>query len=286
MSDQTLKHLAGQHNQKKHGSRGGVKVSNEAISGLDKQVQAHYDGLSEGDKVKFRLAWYRETKKNPSANSFDFMQQHILKQNPGIHSTPLDTKGKNTREKGDITGMPKPGTKEYDDDVMKLVSEHNAMVDRNGYNGLSKYGYPQNYSEPIRFQTTEQAHAWLEEYSGQMTDGKYENHRVNNADYGMAGNGRGKWTSGRSSPASRLYATKIIVDPSKPPSFPQRFTEDHKLSFRDLNWLFDKQHGNAAYGGSGRSVRDIFSNMSDAQVKTIAAQITAAIQGKVYDGSH
>lgn len=281
MSDQTLKHLAGQHNQKKHGSRGGVKVSNEAISGLDKQVQAHYDGLSEGDKVKFRLAWYRETKKNPAADSFDFMQQHILKQNPGIHSTPLDTKGKNTREKSDITGMPKPGTKEYDDHVMKLVSEHNAWAKKAGDpKDWTSYGDRSGYEKPIRFQTMEQAHAWLEEYSGQMTDGKYENHRVNNQDFGYV-RPRGNQSSGRQSPASKLYNTRIVVDPSKPPSFPSAFTGgNHNLSFRDLNWLFDKQHGNAAYGGSGRSVRDIFSNMSDAQVKTIAAQITAAIQGK------
>ncbi len=268
------KHLTGQHNQKKHGNRGGATIGQEAISNLDSQTQAHYDGLSEGDKVKFRLAWYRELKKNPGANSFDFMQSQLLKNHSGTLSTPIDTKGKNTRLASDITTLPKPGTKEYDDHVMKLVSDHNAMVTRNGYDKPSKYGYQQNYSEPIRFQTTEQAHAWLEEYSGQMTDGKYENHRVNNPDYGFGGAGK-NWSSGRSSPASRLYSTKIIVDPSKPPSFPKAFTDDHKLSFRDLNWLFDKTH---SFGSS--SVRSIFSNMSDAQVKSIAAAITNAIQGK------
>ncbi len=65
------KHLEGQHNQKKHGFRGGTAVGREAISGLGSDAQGYYNNLSEGDKVKFRLGWYREMKK--SGNSTRFM---------------------------------------------------------------------------------------------------------------------------------------------------------------------------------------------------------------------
>lgn len=69
-----LKHLTGEHNQKKHGNRG-TRVSQEAISGLSKDAQSFYSKLDTKSQVKFRLAWYRETKKNPNANSDDFVKK-------------------------------------------------------------------------------------------------------------------------------------------------------------------------------------------------------------------
>lgn len=68
------KHLTGEHNQKKHGNRG-TRVSQEAISGLSKDAQTFYSKLDTKSQVKFRLAWYRETKKNPNANPDDFVKK-------------------------------------------------------------------------------------------------------------------------------------------------------------------------------------------------------------------
>ncbi len=70
--EMAFKHLQGQHNQKKHGNRGGRQLSTEAISGLSKASNDYYQSLSKSDQVKFRLAWYREKKKNPAADDAQF----------------------------------------------------------------------------------------------------------------------------------------------------------------------------------------------------------------------
>lgn len=73
------KHLTGAHNQKRHGNRGGVKVSQEAISGLNSNSQIIYDGLSKSDQVKYRLAWYRELKKNGGSDADAFTKNFLAK---------------------------------------------------------------------------------------------------------------------------------------------------------------------------------------------------------------
>ncbi len=69
------KHLQGKHNQKKHGYRGQSAITQNAIKGLSPLAQKIYNGLDKSDQVKFRLAWYREIKKDPSANADKFAKK-------------------------------------------------------------------------------------------------------------------------------------------------------------------------------------------------------------------
>lgn len=143
------------------------------------------------------------------------------------------------------------GTKKYYDFVKAEIQKHNDAIDAGIAKGYRNRG--RGY-DPISFNSYEEADLWLQEYIGQISDGKYENTERTN------------WQT--------CFDLKVTVDPSKPTTFPN--FRHVNMSFRDLKWLFDEEHA-SHYEGNDTDVRSTFSWVSDKKMTDYARSIGDAL---------
>lgn len=140
--------------------------------------------------------------------------------NPDISFNPLDI-----------------GTAEYD----KTIQEK-----------LDKYNEKKDSTQQLIFPSYEAAHLWLDEFTGQISDGKYENTKMAYQNSYL------------------LFHSTIKVDKT----LKEGKTEgtrwySWKPNFNDLIWLFSKER---AYGGRD-DVRSVFSRVSNKKIKEYIDQI-------------
>jgi len=148
--------------------------------------------------------------------------------------------------------IPIPGTPGYTAYVQGLVEQYNS--NRGGtYSVEYRYGgrqdMPIEKDEMASFNTPEEAHLWLEEIVGQMSDGKYEN--TNNT----------QW--------SHYSALPVKIDKSKPTRIIMH-SDHHSMSFRDLAGLMSSDYGHD-------DVRAAMSWVSDKKVAEYLNSITKAV---------
>ena len=139
-------------------------------------------------------------------------------------------------------------TPEFKKIVNKRIKEHNK-------NGDIK-------NVVFSFNTHEEAMLWIDEYTGQISDGKWENSR---------GSGWRFWTS-----------INVKVDESKPTHIIGKHREGSiHFKFNDLVWLFDKDRGGSLPPGYKKpnpsDVRNVFSKVPTDKIRKYNKSISNAI---------
>lgn len=128
----------------------------------------------------------------------------------------------------------------------KRIEEHNSPE----YKSFSGVAIFPNYQSAFLF---------LEEFLGQISDGKYENSNIDWQWYGQL---------------------KVMVDPMTGPVL-NGFGQDRSLRFTDLLWLFDSGNLEASLSQKEREdVRLIFSNCPTKELWQYVRQVALAINRK------
>jgi hypothetical protein len=152
------------------------------------------------------------------------------------------------------------GTPEYKEMVHKLIEKHNS-----GEHHSHRFGH-------IVFPNEEEAHLWIGEYIGQISDGKYENSRIN-------------WEA--------YIDLAVYVDPDATEAklvVTDPYVFRRGLKFTDLLWLFDKEHASKVYNDQTKDVdygarpwdpndvRSVFSKVPTKRIKEYTVDIQNALR--------
>jgi hypothetical protein len=151
------------------------------------------------------------------------------------------------------------GSPKYEEAIAEMIKVHNENKFRGTPTGTFK------------FPTSQHAHLWIEEFTGQMSDGKYEN----------TSNTQWRWFSD----------LQIVVDYTiKYPVIEGTIPNHVRMSFVDLIWLYDGKEGysrkyteNEDYEKwplDRADVRNVFSNVSTEYIKMLSREIQAAMNNE------
>jgi len=158
----------------------------------------------------------------------------------------------NTIEREPTERATKIGTSEFDKLVEERIIEHNKNTRG-------------NISSKFIFNTSEEALLWIEEYLGQISDGKWEN---------TSGTAWEFWSD-----------LPIEIDRTKETHIEGSVRGRIVFNFNDLIWLFDKSHEGHLPPDfkevDVNDVRSIFSAVPTDMIKKFNNNITNAIRNKI-----